>query len=99
MARTKKIRLTKRELNLLLNPPTPQTWICPNHIGDKGINFPIYNNGNLDRCWLCRKTKPKRAKKVWTDYVAVCKKVSIEPGTSGTVVKKLLKQRSDEVKI
>lgn len=68
--RKKKLRLTQQELSLLEYPPTEKTWLCP---------CGMFGTGSMELCWACR--TPNTGDLLWPKYLAVCKKVGIEPGT------------------
>jgi hypothetical protein len=94
--KTKRIKLTKHELNLLAHPPTEGTWICPNHKKDDGASFTVTNSGSQKECWFCHKPRSAKAKKPWKDYELVCSKLGVEAGTPWRVIQQLMLKKEEE---
>jgi hypothetical protein len=76
--RSKKIKLTQREVRLLEYPPVKEAWYCL-HTYEDGSKSQVYNTGSSTKCIICGKKKPSRPKRPWAEYVAACEKVSIDP--------------------
>jgi hypothetical protein len=77
-------RLTNRDKQLLLYPPTQETWKCGRVTKDEAGNRAVCGvaqSGERTFCWVCGTSKPPKAKLIWPEYIAACVKARIQPGS------------------
>ena len=70
--------LSKSDLQLLEHPPTEKTWVCPGKLSEE-TTCKMLNT--KDACWVCGTKKPTKATFLWHDYIKLCEKVQVAPGT------------------